>query len=140
MTIEDTDETALIEKKIFSRPWSKRSFEESLKNPCTIFMVYEYDGSIVGYCGIYLTDDCGDIAKVAVDEKYRKKGVAKEMLSNLLKAAKQNGVSKVSLDVRVSNYPAINLYSRFGFVKKGTRVGFYDMPVEDALIMWKEDL
>ena len=72
---------------------------------------------------------------VAAD--YRKKGIGRKMMEYMLERAKENGMGDCTLEVRVSNQPAIRLYESLGFKGEGVRPGFYDKPKEDALIMWK---
>ena len=59
------------------------------------------------------------------------------MMEYMLERAKENGMGACTLEVRVSNRPAIRLYESLGFKGEGVRPGFYDKPKEDALIMWK---
>ena len=49
----------------------------------------------------------------------------------------ESGITAYTLEVRVSNAPAIRLYEKFGFVSEGIRPGFYEKPTEDAMIMWR---
>ena len=136
MTEADLDKVAAMEKSIFSTPWSKQSFEESLMQTYSHFYVAVYE-EVVGYCGIHNLGGDGEVTNVAVDENYRGKGIAHEMLSYAMEDASKKGVEAFTLEVRVSNIPAIKLYEKLGFENKGIRKNFYENPVEDAVIMWK---
>ena len=59
------------------------------------------------------------------------------MLQELLLLAKERGIGDITLEVRDGNEPAIHIYEKLGFVSEGIRPGFYEKPVEDALIMWR---
>ena len=59
------------------------------------------------------------------------------MLGILLEESVQKGMTAFTLEVRAGNGPAIALYRKFGFETEGIRAGFYEKPVEDALIMWR---
>ena len=62
------------------------------------------------------------------------------MLRFAFEKARELGASKMTLEVRVSNHQAQNLYRKLGFVERGIRKGYYTDTNEDALIMWKDDL
>ena len=61
------------------------------------------------------------------------------MLRTLLDDSVKRGMTAFTLEVREGNDPAVSLYRKFGFITEGVRTGFYENPVEDALIMWKRD-
>jgi len=140
MTEEHILEVARIEEESFSVPWSKNAFLESLKLEHSIFLTALYDGEIVGYIGMYKVFNDVDITNIAVSKEYRKKGVAKALMTEAFKRVKELGASGVMLEVRKTNLFAINLYEKFGFINIGIRKNFYEKPVEDAIIMWKKDL
>jgi ribosomal-protein-alanine N-acetyltransferase len=146
MMPQDAQAVAEIEQAIFSRPWSRQGFLDSLASPDTLFLVALEDGEsddgnrneppvIVGYVGMYQAIDEGEITNVAVFEPYRKRGIGRALLKALAAGAGARGVSRIVLEVRVSNQPAIALYEQMGFRRIGTRKGFYDFPKEDADIM-----
>ena len=85
----------------------------------------------------YWQDIAADITNVAVVEKFRKKGVATELLEQLFLRGYERGIENFTLEVRVGNAPAIHLYEKLGFERSGIRPNFYEKPKEDALIMWK---
>lgn len=136
MTEEDLEQVAELEKSIFSTPWSKAAFSESLQRPYSHFFVAEAD-EIAGYCGVHNLGGDGEITNVAVAPKYRGQKIAYEMLDFAMAETKKAGVQAFTLEVRVSNTPAINLYEKLGFTSQGVRKNFYENPTEDALIMWK---
>jgi ribosomal-protein-alanine N-acetyltransferase len=140
MTEEHILEVARIEEESFSVPWSKNAFLESIKLEHSIFLTALYDGEIVGYIGMYKVFNDVDITNIAVSKEYRKKGVAKALMTEAFKRVKELGASGVMLEVRKTNLFAINLYEKFGFINIGIRKNFYEKPVEDAIIMWKKDL
>lgn len=138
MTSEDVDQVSELEAANFSMPWSKESFLEILNNSDTLYMVAADGEKIVGTCGIITAVGEGDICNVVVDENYRKRGLAYELVNTVMEcAAKELGVTAYTLEVRVGNEAAIRLYEKLGFKSVGVRPKFYQKPVEDALIMWK---
>ena len=136
MTEDDLDKVVMLEKQIFSTPWSKQSFEDSLKQSYSYFYVVVTE-EIVGYCGVHNLGGDGEITNVAVEEKCRGKGIAYQMLSFVMEETAKEGVEAFTLEVRASNMPAIKLYEKLGFENKGIRKNFYENPTEDAYIMWK---
>ena len=136
----DLDSVAEIEKEIFSLPWSRNAFADSLKSENTLYVVAEDDGEVKGYCGMYLSFEEGNITNVAVSPDYRRHQAAYNMLSYIVEIAKEKGITDVFLEVRETNVPAINLYEKLGFKEAGIRKNFYDKPTENALIMWKHNL
>lgn len=137
MKLSDTETASDIEKQIFSLPWSKQAFEDSVKREDTIFLVAENEGTVIGYIGMYMCCGEGEITNVAVSEDARRKGVGELLVTNMIDRANAHDVTSIFLEVRVSNENAIHLYEKTGFEKCGLRKGFYDFPKEDAYIMVK---
>ena len=135
MKPEDLIQVTAIENRTFTQPWSKQGFLQAISMPENHYVVAESEGKIVGYCGYYGTLEEGEITNVAVDENARNRGIAYEMVGQLLKVAQQQGILRMVLEVRLSNLPAIHVYRKLGFTELGVRKNFYEMPTEDALIM-----
>ena len=131
----DLDEVAALEKEIFSMPWSKKGFLDTLSMAQVHFLVARKGGELVGYCGIYQAADEGEITNVAVDEKFRKHGIAKQMVEQLIAQAAAEGTKHFVLEVRCSNDAAVHLYRKLHFENQGIRKNFYEKPREDAYIM-----
>lgn len=138
MKKEDLDRVSQIEKECFSTPWSRDSFEDMIDNEAALYMVAEDNGYIVANCGVIIAAGEGDICNVAVDPSYRKRGIAKLLLTRVMEeASKEMAVLSFTLEVRRSNTAAISLYEKLGFVNEGIRPRFYTSPKEDAVIFWK---
>lgn len=131
----DLEQVVEIEKSIFSDPWSRQSFLDSLKQDMCVYLVVKNQEEIVAYCGLYVVQDEGQITNVAVKENYRNAHIATDMLNELIKQAIVKGAHNFTLEVRASNNTAIHIYEKLGFKKVGTRKKFYEKPVEDAIIM-----
>ena len=126
MNREHLEAVAAIEADVFSTPWTKQGFADTLNMENVMFFVAVENGNVVGYCGIYLAADEGEITNVAVSSTYRRMGIADMLLKNLLKEATQKGAVRFILEVRCSNRPAIQLYKKFGFEELGIRKNYYD--------------
>ena len=133
----DVEPLSMIEAASFSMPWSAQDFRDLLSRDYCLYVVAEADGEVAGCAG--LTNCCneGNIDNVVVAERFRGQGIARRMLTDLLAGAEEKGMEAFTLEVRVSNEPAIRLYHHLGFEDAGIRKGFYSKPLEDALIMWK---
>lgn len=139
MTLADVDRVCVLEEIAFSMPWHKESFVEMIENKDALYLVADDEQSgVIGCCGVRSIVGEGDITNVVVHPDFRQKGVAYEMLTQLLWRGEQDfGIKEFTLEVRYSNIGAIHLYEKLGFVSEGIRKNFYEEPVEDALIMWK---
>ncbi len=94
--------------------------------------------SVVGYCGFWMAADEAHISTIAVEPKYRRQGIGQLLLITAIEQAVKLGASLLSLEVRVSNLAAQNLYSKYGFKVVGRRARYYSDNREDALIMTAE--
>lgn len=138
----DAGSIAQIEQECIARPWSIVLIKADLKdNPNASYFVAEEAGELVGFIGTH--DIVGEIniTNVAVRKSYRRNGVADKLMRAMFSEIQEKidsgkEIVGVTLEVRVSNDPAIKLYEKFGFKAEGTRKGYYS-DGEDALIMWK---
>ena len=136
----DIDAIAGMEKVCFpSEPWSREMVagEFSGINP-TRYYAAEEDGELLAYAGIWLIPPEGYITNVAVRPDCRRRGIASAVLGRMINEALADGVTDITLEVRVSNEPAIELYKSFGFESAGIRRKYYS-DGEDALIMWRKE-
>lgn len=96
--------------------------------------------SIVGFAGLWLMIDEAHITTIAMHPGFRRRGLGEFLLVNLIDIAYDIGARWVTLEVRVSNYTAQNLYRKYGFREAGLRHRYYSDNQEDALIMWTEEI
>lgn len=130
----DIPAVASIERAVFSRPWTEQAFCEAMQQD-TLFIVVLKGDTIVGYCGMYCSFEEGEITNVAVAPAEQGQGIGKEMMQFFLKQAKNRGIDRVILEVRISNHNAIHLYETLGFHNCGIRKNFYELPREDGMVM-----
>ena len=90
---------------------------------------------IVGYGGLWLSVDEGHITTIAVGPEYRGRGIGELLLNGLIDQAMSLNADLLTLEVRVSNVVAQQLYLKYGFRPFGTRPRYYTDNGEDALIM-----
>ncbi len=132
---------AALEKLCFSSPWSASSLELLTNDGIGVGYLLtapaapNAEPSVVAYGGMLITVDEGQITNIAVHPDHRRCGYGAAIVRTLLRHAKDARLESVSLEVRVSNTAAIELYKKAGFTEAGRRKGFYAKPVEDALVM-----
>ena len=129
---------AELEKVCFSDPWSEKSISSELTNPLSCWIVALDGEKLVGYVGSQSVLGWADMMNLAVAPDYRRCGIAEHLVDALIQSLKANVVTCLTLEVRASNLPAINLYEKQGFGQVGRRPNYYHNPKEDALIMRKE--
>jgi ribosomal-protein-alanine N-acetyltransferase len=130
---EHIDEVYNIEKICFVHPWSYDALENQVDISTSHFLVAIVDDKVVGYMGLQIFDTEGYVTNIAVLPEYRGQGIAKALITKQM----ENQLSFMSLEVRESNIPAINLYTKMGFENVGIRPNFYTDPDENAIIMTK---
>lgn len=137
MREEDIDQIVNIEKLSFTIPWSKESFYNELyKNQFASYLVIEDGEKIIGYCGVWIVVDEAHITNIAILPEYRGRKLGDALLAKVIQMAREMGAQSMTLEVRVSNHVAQNLYRKFGFENGGIRKGYYTDNHEDALVMW----
>ena len=125
------DDVYELEKICFSSPWSREDLEKQIDIDTSYFLVAEVDGKAVGYMGLQIFSGEGYVTNVAVLPEYRHQGIAAALIEKQL----ENPMDFITLEVRQSNTPAINLYTKMGFESVGIRPKFYSNPTENAIIM-----
>jgi ribosomal-protein-alanine N-acetyltransferase len=136
-TSEDLDLIAKIESQVHVAPWTREHFSSELLKPYSQFLVLtddESDSIVAGYIVFWFMFEECQILNIVVDTPYRGLGFAKRMLRKAALLASQKGVKGVTLEVRKSNLPAIQLYQGLQFVITQIRKGFYSNG-EDAYHM-----
>lgn len=141
MTLDDIPQVLEIERASFSNPWSENSFRSELtQNEHSYFFVAEENNQVLGVLGYwFIIDEC-HISTVAVRPEWRRRGVGQSLLSYALAQGVKQGALMATLEVRLSNAAAIDLYQKFGFKIVGQRKHYYRDNGEDALIMTAEPI
>jgi ribosomal-protein-alanine N-acetyltransferase len=140
MMIDDLDEVMKIEEELFSAPWTKEGFFTFLTRDHSMFLVVEDKGEIIGYCGLLMVLDEGDVTNVAVRSDRQREGIGQFMMESMKRLAGDLGITIIHLEVRAGNGTAIRLYERLGFIRDGLRKNYYSDPVEDAILMtWTKE-
>ena len=138
MTAEDIDGVLFVEESCFAIAWTRADFEREInENKLAIYFVAKDDEKIVGYAGMWHVVTEGQITNVAVLEEYRGQKVGSLLMEALIKTAEEKEMIGITLEVKISNYIAQKLYSKYGFKPEGFRKNYYKDTNEDAVVMWK---
>ena len=132
------DEIFETEQESFSLPWTKASLRDIINEKHAICLSALAESErIVGHAYMRHVINEGHIYNVAVAKSHRRLQIGSALIERLIKEAAIREMVGLTLDVRVSNIPAINLYRKFGFISEGIRKNYYEYPTEDGMIMWK---
>jgi ribosomal-protein-alanine N-acetyltransferase len=136
-----TEERLAAVQQEQERPRRSRLFPLSLLPSRPTVTVPSPDlASIIGFAGLWLMVDEAHITTIAMHPNYRGMGLGEFLLISLIDIAYEIGAKWVTLEVRVSNYTAQNLYRKYGFREAGLRHRYYSDNQEDALIMWTDEI
>ena len=134
----DVEAVLEIEQRNFRDPWTRRAFLAEIETtPVAQPLVVEYEDRIIGYVVPWFVADELQIANLAIHEDFRRRGLARQLITHLCEMARQKDCNVAHLEVRHSNLAARKLYEALGFNTTGERRDYYG-PREDALLMSKK--
>jgi len=131
-----------IENSSYPKPWTLNVFNneiEMMRRGERTYLVAREGASVVGYAGMMYAVDDAHVTNIAVARDHQRRGVATRLLAELAWAAVTRGSTAMTLEVRVSNVAAQQLYQRFGFEAAGIRKNYYEN-IEDAIVMWRHGI
>lgn len=131
-------ELEIIENEIFGTAWPYQTIQCKINNQEFKYWTYKKDEKIVAYLGIHFVNDFIEVLGIGVIEKYRKNGIAKNLMNEFIEYFNTSMYQKILLEVRESNNKAKNLYTNFGFRQISKRKNYYK--TEDADIYLKEKI
>lgn len=142
MSPDDIDRIISIEQESYGdHHWSRESFLQELNNELAwYYSLFSSDGELAGYAGSWHILDEAHITNIAISKKYRRRKYGEALLRRIIDDCYKEEVKYITLEVRVSNEPAIRLYSKYGFSSLGARKKYYQDNNEDALIMWTKNI
>jgi [ribosomal protein S18]-alanine N-acetyltransferase len=130
-----------IEAQVYPRPWSLSLFMSELALRSTrAYFVARVAGTVVGYAGLMLTGDDAHVTTIAVDPVWQRHKIGTRLMLLLAREAVSRRAHNLTLEVRISNNPAQELYRQFGFRPAGIRKNYYVETNEDALVMWADEI
>ena len=136
LNFENLKAVSEIEKKCFkSECWSENLLADEISDDSKKYFVCLTENVVSGFGGYARILDEGHIMNIAVDDKYRRQGIATEILNKIIEDGFKKGIKAFTLEVRKSNIGAIRLYEKAGFKSAGIRPHYYP-DKEDACIYW----
>tara|TARA_B100000401_G_scaffold359744_1_gene257333 strand:- start:798 stop:1235 length:438 start_codon:yes stop_codon:yes gene_type:complete len=139
-SFSDLDKISKIEKETNEYPWSPNNFKSSL-NAGNSSIVLKDKKNILGYAFFSVIGTDSHLLNITVSKDFQGRGYGKKILDKVLFQSKVLGATVIFLEVRVSNYKAIDFYEKFGFKRDAIRYNYYDgSPREDALLMSRQGL
>jgi ribosomal-protein-alanine N-acetyltransferase len=130
-----------IEAQVYARPWSLSLFvSEMALRTSRAYYVARINGVLCGYGGLMVSEDDGHITTLAVDPAWHRNKIGTRLLLTLARTAIRRNACNLTLEVRVGNVAAQEMYRRFGFRPAGIRKNYYVETNEDALVMWAHDV
>ena len=137
LNVSDLEEILKIEESLYVDPWNKQAYLRDLENDIAYNYVLEHDGIIIGYYGFWIMFDNIDITKVSIRKEFQGLGLSHILMNDLFARINNVDIKTITLEVRVSNESAINLYKKHGFKQICIRKNYYGNK-EDAYILQKE--
>lgn len=135
MTIDDLQRVYEIECACFPTPWDIESYRREMENPVSFYIVARDGDNPVAFGGMWIIEGHAHIDTLATDENHRRHGLGRMIINRFIHECKLRNVDEITLEVRINNEPAKNLYKSFGFVTVGIRPKYYTDTNEDALVM-----
>ena len=141
ITREELGEVAALQRRSFTNAWGAEAIQWELEHT-DVARLYtaRVDGRLVGYCACWIVFDELHINSIAIDDAWRRRGVARSLLTEVFRDAFGAGARMATLEVRQSNTAARHLYENLGFAVEGVRRNYYQDPREDGLILWHRRL
>lgn len=131
-----------IEVQVYPKPWTSGVFHtelEQMRDGYRNYVVAKVGGTLVGYAGLLFSGEDAHVTNIAVDPSRQRSHIGTRLLLHQAHYARDKGFKNLTLEVRVSNTAAQELYRRFGFAPAGVRRKYYE-DVEDAIVMWCHDV
>lgn len=142
MRQEDLDAVSVLSAQCFSQPWTRQALSRQMEQPSAIALTAvgrKEDGSewTGGFCHASSVLDEAELCEIAVRPEDRGSGAALALLERLELECGARGISRLLLEVREGNLPAVRLYEKRGFARTGLRKNYYTSPCENAVLMEK---
>jgi ribosomal-protein-alanine N-acetyltransferase len=137
----DIDAVVALELASFTNPWSRDTLVWELANSdvTRVYLLRDTEDRAIAFCVVWIVFDELHINTLAVSPERRRQGLATHLLREVMADAAREGARRATLEVRESNTAALGLYARLGFRVTARRRSYYTNPVEDALILWRDE-
>jgi len=142
LTIAQIPEAVALDRLCLGGIWTEDGYQREVDSPNSDLFVLTapHTPGLLALGCLWSILDEAHITLLMVHPDHRGHGLGSQLLGTLLHAARNRGLSWATLEVGITNTPAIALYQKFGFQTIGTRKGYYQQTGEDALILWRKGL
>jgi len=132
----DLGEVLEIESAVYSHPWTRGNFADSVRSGYQCW-TWRRGRELIGYFVLLVAAGEGHLLNLSIASAQQRRGHGSTLLREIMRMAKSRGADKVFLEVRPSNEGAKALYRRFGFRQVAVRMGYYPAHAgrEDALVL-----
>jgi len=138
LVLEDVSAIEPIEQRSMPAPWSRMMFVSEIVKATSVCLGAFVEDALVAYVIVSRYVDAWHVMNLVVAPEHRRQGIATRLLATLFDLTGEDNRRGFTLEVRVSNDAAIELYESLGFRGQGIRRGYYTDNREDALIMWRD--
>jgi ribosomal-protein-alanine N-acetyltransferase len=137
LSAQDLNQVMRIEVEVYPFPWTRGNFEDALRAGYTAWALFDGAQSMVAYAIAMLAVDEAHLLNLSVAQAYQRQGYGWKTLEWMAQCTRDYGARTLMLEVRPSNEAALRLYQRYGFLRIGTRPGYYPAVGgrEDAVVM-----
>ena len=125
MNLNDLNQIKNTLESDFDNFWNYNILKNELQNPNSTYFVAKLNDFIIGFIGILIVLDIADVTNIVIKKSHRGNGFSKLLLDHIIQFCKQKKISQINLEVNSTNYTAINLYKKFGFINVGKRKNYY---------------
>jgi len=132
----DLSEVMAIEDAIYSHPWTRGNFSDSLRAGYQCW-TWRLDDELLGYFVLLVAAGEAHLLNLSVAAARQRSGHGSALLKEVMRLARGRGAQHMFLEVRPSNLAGKALYERFGFHEVAVRPGYYPAHAgrEDALVL-----
>lgn len=125
LKLNDKKELFLLERDLFTAPWTENSIEDQLKVKTSLNLGLKVDDELISYVLCLDLFPEIEILRFGVKQNFQLQGKGKFLLKSLISLLKQKNYNRIFLEVNTNNSGAISLYERFGFNYKSIRENYY---------------
>ena len=136
MTAADLDAVEAIERAVYTHPWTRGNFTDSLEAGYHCWILEGHSG-IAGYCVVMIAAGEAHLLNLSIAAAQQRRGLGSELLEFVIRLAREHGAGTLYLEVRASNAAGRGLYACHGFAEIGMRRDYYPHAAgrEDAVTM-----
>lgn len=140
LELKDLEQVLDLENILFDHPFDEEVYHFELKlNPYAHYYKLSKDNVILAYGGIQCIFEDAHLMTIATHPQYQKQGLASVLLKQFVRIAKEQGCTKMILEVNTQNHGALHLYHHFGFKQTRIRKNYYGNQDAYEMVLEMED-